>query len=372
MKRATAAGLLAAATLATLLALLAPWPVVPVLAVGGLALAASGRGTLLAFAAVALPLNALVGWVALGSPWLGLLGGARLVAALAVNVALVTRVGLPALLAGLRLPPRVATPVAAVLLAARDVGRDFARLRDARRLDGDWPRGRLAAARDAARLLPALFVASERRSRERRDALRLAGRDAPAWFVPVVAVAALAAAGRLAFLALPNVALTFVVAFLGGMLYGAARGAAGAALGMLVTDLLLTGLYPLGFVNVPAMALVALAGAALRRVDFDGASPADRVAGRAFAFAAGFAGTLLFSVASDTGTWLFVAPGSPSAWVALVLAGLAFNALPALANGVLFAAAVSPVARAFRALRAGGPRAPGPTAAAPPDAPGPA
>lgn len=368
MRPVAAVAVLALMAVATALALLAPWPVAAGIAACGLLLARSGRRGLVAFAAVALPLNALVGWLALGSPWSGLVGGVRLFAALAANVALLSRVGLPRLLDGLRLPAPLAAPVAAVLLAAGDAGRDFAKLRDARRLDGGWPKGKLAAAREAATLLPALFVSAERRARDRRDALRLAGRDAPTWFVPLVAVAALAAAGRMAFLALPNVALTYVVAFLGGMLYGAVVGAAGAALGMLVTDLMLTGLYPLGFVNVPAMALLALAGAALRRFDWDGASRADRFAGRVFAFVAGVAGTLLFSVASDTLTWLVVAPGSASAWRLLVLAGLAFNVLPALANGALFAASVSPVARAFRALRAGGPRAPAPTEAAPPDA----
>ena len=369
MRPLSAAAVLAAMVAATAAALLGPWPVALALAAGGGALARAGRGMLLGFALVALPLNALVGWVALGSPWDGLAGGLRLVAALAANVALLSRVGLPRLLDGLRLPRALAAPVAAVLLAAHEAGRDFARLRDARRLDGDWPRGRLAAAREAATLLPALFVAAERRAHERRDALRLAGRDAPGWFVPVVAVAALVAAGRLAFLAFPNVALSYAVAFLGGLAYGPLAAAAGAALGMAVTDLMLTGLYPLGFVNVPAMALLALAGAALRRVDWDGATRADRAAGRVFAFAAGAAGTLLFSVASDTATWLVVAPGSLAAWRVLVVAGLAFNLVPAVVNGVLFAASVSPVARAFRALREGGPRAPAPTGAGTPAAP---
>jgi hypothetical protein len=194
---------------------------------------------------------------------------------------------------------------------------------------------------------------AERRARARRDALLLAGHRTPPRFVPLVVVSSLAAAARFALLALPNVKLTFVVVFLGGLLYGPLVGAAGGVLAMAVTDFLLSGLYPLAFVNAPAMALVGLAGAALRRVDWEGATRLDRWAGLVFSFAAGVAGTLVFSVASDTLTWLVVAPGSRAAWIALVLAGLVFNALPSLANGALFALSVTPVSGAFRRLREG-------------------
>lgn len=361
-----AAGLMVAGTVA---AFAAQWPLVVAMALVAIAAAASGRRMILAFAAVALPVNALASILALDAPWpeaaaRGLVGGVRLVGGLAVNLAVLSRVPVPVLLDGLALPLGVRTLLAAVLLAARDIGRDFARLRDARRLEGEWPAGRLAAAGAAASLLPSLVVSAGARSSERADALRLAGHDTPDWFVPVVTVAALAAAGRLAFLALPNVALTFVVAFLGGMLLGAGRGAAGAALGMALTDLMLTGLHPLGFVNVAPMALVALLGAALRGVDFAGGSRADRIAGVIFAFVAGVAATLVFSVLTDTLTWLVVAPDSPGTWRVLVLAGLVFNVLPALGNGALFAGSVTPVARAFRALQEGGRGSPAPPEAA--------
>ncbi|MEA3200219.1 MAG: hypothetical protein QOE90_1647 [Thermoplasmata archaeon] len=344
-------GALAGATLA---ALLCPWPVAAALLAAALA-AGPQRRLLALFAAPALVVNALV--VALvGGSWAeGAIGGLRLAAAVGVNLALLGRVGAARLAEGLRLPPRATAWAAAILLAAHDIKSDFERLRLARELEGGWPRGRLARAREAARLLPALTVAAHRRAQARRDALQLAGHAMPAWFVPVVAVAALGAAGRLAFLALPNVALTYAVVFLGGVLWGSAAGALGGALAMLVTDLMLTGFYPPGFVNVPAMALLGLGGAAMRRVDWTGP------AGAMLAASTGIVATFAFSAASDVATWaLFLRTGGPSL-AALVALGLAFNAIPALANGALFALSVGPCVRAHEALRRSAPRPRAPT-----------
>ena len=329
----------------TALALLAPLPVLAALVLGGTAIMRSRRSFLL-FVAVSVPLNvAILALAVRPDGWLvGLTGGLRLAAALATNLALLSRAGAARLLEGLRLPPRATALLAAILLAAHDVGRDLARLRDARRLEGAWPRGRIARAREAARLVPALLVAAHRRAETRREALELAGHATAAWFVPVVAVAALSAAGRMAFLALPNIALTYVVAFLGGMLFGWRVGAAGALVGMLLTDLLLTGLYPGGFVNAPAMALLAVVGGAFR-----GRTPDPMLAATV-----GIASTFLFSAAADSLTWLVLYAGRPEAWLPIVLAGLAFNVLPALVNGALFAACVGPTARAFAAIRGRG------------------
>lgn len=352
MRPLAAWSLLALLAAATLAALLAPWPVAVALGLVALALMPR-RGAFLLFALPALALNAaLLQWIEPGAWREGLVGGARLVAAVGANLALLGRVGAARLADGLRLPPRATAWSAAVLLAAQDVGRDFARLKLAREVDGDWPRGRVARAREAARLLPALVVAAVRRATIRREALRLAGHDTPAAFVPIVAVAGLAAAGRLAFLALPNVALTYVVVFVGGVLFGAWVGAAGGALAMLVTDLALTGLYPPGLVNVPAMALLGLLGGALRRVDWSG-SPGAVLAG-----AVGIAATFAFSVASDAATWLLLYADRPAALAPLVLVGLAFNVLPALVNGALFATGVGPCVRAFAAWRGARPPAP--------------
>jgi hypothetical protein len=359
VKRAAAVLLVAAMLAGTALALLAPLPVLAALVAAGIALMRGRRGFLL-FLAISLPINvAILAYVDRDGGWLrGLEGGLRLGAALAVNLAILTRVGAARIVDGLRLPPRTTALLAAVLLAAHDIGRDFARLKDARRLEGAWPLGRLARAREAARLVPALVVAAHRRAGIRREALQLAGLRFPAWFVPLVAVAALAAAGRMAFLALPNVALTYVVAFLGGVLFGALVGAGGAALGMLLTDLALTGLYPGGLVNVPAMALLGLLGGALRRVELDPATSA----------AIGIVATFLFSAAADSVTWLVLYADVPEAWAPMVMLGLAFNVIPALVNGALFAASVAPTVRAFRAWR-GPARAQGRAPGVPPESP---
>lgn len=342
----------------TAASLLAPWPVALLLLAAGLAF----QPRLVPFAAITIAIDAAVLWVVSRDPLAGALAGARLSAALAANLAIMSRVGAARLLDGLQLPARATTLLAAVLIAAQDVARDFERLVEARKLDGDWPSSRFARARAAARLMPALFVAAERRAAARRDALQMAGYRTRDWFVPLVAVAALAAAGRLALIALPNVSFTFVIIFLGGFLYGPIVGMTAGLLAMGLTDFMITGIYPLAFVNAPAMALVGLAGAALRNFDFVGGRRAERAAGVLFAFSAGVLGTLLFSVSADTLTWLFVAPGNAGAWVALVLLGLAFNVLPAFANGLIFAFALRPVARAFQALRKPTPRG-GPTPA---------
>lgn len=357
MRRGAAYAWLAVLAAATAAALLLPWPVAAALALVSILILERGRVAFLTMVLVAAVVNAAILSLAARSFAAapdGVVAAVRLAGALGPNIALLSRVPAPVIIDALRLPVRASTLLAAVLLAMRDVAEDFARLRDARLLDGTWPRRRLAAVRAAAGLVPALVLAAERRAEARREALRLAGHDAPSWFVPLVAVASLAAAGRMAFLALPNVALTFVVVFLGGMLYGARVGALGGALAMAVTDLLLSGLYPLGFVNVPAMALVGLAGAGLRRVDFVGGSRADRAAGTIFAFLSGVLGTLLFSVSADTVTWALLFRMAEGAWLPLVLAGLVFNVLPSLANGALFALSIRPVVAARRARAQGG------------------
>lgn len=120
---------------------------------------------------------------------------------------------------------------------------------------------------------------------------------------------------------------------------------------MFTTDLMLTGLYPAGFVNAPAMAMLGLLGGSLRRVRIDAA----------LAAAIGIIATFLFSAVSDTFTWLILYAAHPAAWAPMVLAGLVFNVLPALVNGALFAAGVTPTVRAFRAwqqARAPAPKAP--------------
>ncbi len=367
MNRPAAVGILAAIVLLTIVGLTAPWPVAGALSLAALVALRSGRGVYLATAVGAIVIHAGVmavlapgpdphplGPVTVGLDGArrGLAGALRLAAVLGCNLAVLSHARPAVILDGLRLPARATALVAAVLLAAQDVATDAARLRDARRLEGTWPRGaaRIAA---AAQLVAPLLIASLRRGEARRDALRLAGHATGHRFAAVVAIAALVVAGRLALVAVPNISLAYAAAFLGGLLLGPAAGALGALLGMAITDFLLTGLLPTGFVNAPAMALLGLAGGGLRRVNLVG-SAHERLAGRLVAGTAGILGTLAFSIVSDTGTWLLVQEyrGNIDAWRAIVAAGLVFNALPALLNGMLFAAAVTPVAQAVQALEA--------------------
>ncbi|HUR63430.1 MAG TPA: DUF6580 family putative transport protein [Candidatus Thermoplasmatota archaeon] len=366
MRRWAAALALLALLGCTTAALLAPLPVAAALLAVG-ATAARHRRAILVLGGASLAANLLlfglfgpgtvttIGWIPVHGAGIALAGATalRLTAVAAVNLGGLARVPMERLLDGLRLPPRVAGTLAAVALCARDVGRDAARLVDAAKLDGAWPARRLAQARTVAALLPALLVASVRRAETRREALRLAGQDlAPAW-TPIVAVGALTLAGRFALLAVPNVSVTYAVVFLGGVLFGARVGALAGLLGMLLSDLVLTGLQPTPLVNGPAMALLGLLGGALRGLDWGSRRPAQAGANRALAAAVGVAATLLFSVAADALTWAIVPEyrAQPGSLRILVAAGLLFNVLPAVANALLFGAATAPTVRAWRAVR---------------------
>lgn len=166
----------------------------------------------------------------------------------------------------------------------------------------------------------------------------------------VCALAALAAAGRLAD-PFPNVAPTYWVAFLAGAAYGARAGAAVGALSMAVTDVLLTGPHPVILVNTPAMALVGAAGGLVRASWFE--TRASRVAASAACGMLGVALTFAFSVAADLADFAIrvgpAADWAPRALGALLVAGLAFNVLPAAINGAIFALATGPALRALDA-----------------------
>lgn len=168
----------------------------------------------------------------------------------------------------------------------------------------------------------------------------------------IASLVALAAVGRLAFVWWPNVALTYFVVFAAGVAFGAVVGGLVGLLSMLATNVLLTGFHPVLLVNTPAMALLGVAGGLLgRAVDFGQRGGGGPVA-RAAAALAGVVGVVVFSVASDAASFaLFLGPAGapPSAFRALLVAGLAFNAIPAAVNGVVFATALQPSLAAARA-----------------------
>ncbi len=341
--------------------LLGPWTLVAGILTGGFVLLRRGHGALAWFTGISIGINAILLAILLparpdvmlgplGASWrgfeAGIVAGMRLAAILVANVA-VLQIWSPAwLLSRLGLPRQAEAFLAAVLIAAHDVGRDAQRIVEAQQAAGAWPDGRVARARAAARLLPLMLVAAHDRALRRRDALQIAGHPVGPRFAPIVAVTALAAAGRLAFVALPNVSLTFVIVFAGGVAFGGRVGAWSGFWAMLLTDLMLSGLAPQGLVNIPATVLLGAAGGWFRA---DGR--ADSIVAAA---AIGVLGTMAWSVATDAISWLVVAENRQSVerlWVGMV-AGLAFNVVPAIVNGVLFAAAIGPVDRAFRALRA--------------------
>jgi uncharacterized membrane protein len=376
MNRGATLAVLALMALATAAAtLLPPWACAVLV---GLALVAmrKGRRLFLGFVLVTLAINAIlfalllpgpgafhIGPLAVGpsGALLGATGALRLSAILGANLAALSWVPVGVLLDGLRLPPGITAFLGAVLIAAHDLGRDAVRLVDAQRLDGRWPHGMWRKAKAAAGLLPPLAVLALRRARTRAEALRLAGHDTGPGFAPLVAVTAMAVAGRLALtVAIPNVSLTYAVVFVAGLVFGARVGAFAGFLAMAITNLLLTGLYLVPFANAPAMALVGVMGGLLRGVDFGGVHRTDVWAGRALAASCGILATVLFSVAADVATWAAVPEyrGTPGALRALVLAGLAFNVLAAAVNALLFAVAVGPVSTAARQA---GVLVPGPT-----------
>ncbi|MHB8605510.1 MAG: hypothetical protein ACYDCK_09670 [Thermoplasmatota archaeon] len=176
-----------------------------------------------------------------------------------------------------------------------------------------------------------------------------------------IALAALVAGSRFFLYGLPNVKLTYFVVFVAGLAFGPAVGALAGALGMVASDVMLSAFDPVLVVNSSAMAALGALGGLLRRaVDFgqrgEGAGAAGRSRardGRGFvavtlAALAGVLGTVVFSVLADTLDWALFAHAGRAAWEARVLSGLAFNAIPAAFNGVVFAIATAPTLRALR------------------------
>lgn len=363
MNRFAAWALVATLAASTVAALTLPVPVVTGLAIVSLLAIRQRRWTWWTVAATTLALHAaLFGFLLPGPPtwswgalsWsttaasIGLRGGLRLVAVLAVNLVVLSWVSVQRVLDGLGLPAAMTSFLGAVVLSTQDLGRDAQQLVHATQLDGRWPDRtgpRLAA---AARLTPALLVLAVRRATTRAEALRLAGHATGPQFAALVAVTALAMVGRMAFVALPNISLTYVVVFAGGLLFGSRLGATAGALAMTLTNLLLTGAYLPSFANVPAMAFIGLLGGLLQTLDMT----QDHWLGRLTAGAIGFVTTLAFSALADGATWLLVPEfrGDTAALRILLTAGIAFNAIPAAVNAALFALAVAPLSRAAQAV----------------------
>jgi hypothetical protein len=168
----------------------------------------------------------------------------------------------------------------------------------------------------------------------------------------LIALTALAAAGRLLLLALPNVSLTFFVVALAGLAYGPRMGAAVGGLAMGVTSMMLGGPTPGALVGALAVMMLGAATGLLRPLGFPRARRTLAQGAGAAVLGAGL--QMAFSLMADVSGWALFAwlPQGPAAVPLLfpiVLAGLAFNVPAALFQAALFAGALQPVSHALRA-----------------------
>lgn len=240
---------------------------------------------------------------------------------------------------------------------------DVGRLRETQAARGHRFGTGILSARAWRPLLVPLFVSTLRRAREQGYALHLAGigraRADGGWrahhWAIVVALAALAIAGRLALISVPGVTLSYFVLFIAGVAYGPLVGLLVGLVERVGSDLMISQLNPVLLPMAPIDALLGLlAGLAGRAVNF---GQRER---EPYAYAALLAGTVgwlmvvVFSVAADTTTWLFyrLLPGSGGAaeavWGVYVLRGLVFNVPAMVFNALLFATTAYPVLRALR------------------------
>lgn len=177
----------------------------------------------------------------------------------------------------------------------------------------------------------------------------------------LIAFTALAAAGRMLLLALPNVALTFFVVAVAALAYGPRFGAAVGGLAMLVTNAMLSGLAPGPLLATGVVAAMGAGLGALRPLRFPG--PRRTLAGMAAAALLGAGLQLAFSVAVDALSWL-VFTGGAAATLPLLYAslagGLVFNVPAAVFQAALFAGALQPVVHALRAAGLAEDPGPGP------------
>jgi hypothetical protein len=165
----------------------------------------------------------------------------------------------------------------------------------------------------------------------------------------LVALTALAAAGRLMLLALPNISLTFLVVAVAGLAYGGRVGAAVGFASMALTSLMLGGPTPSALTGASAVALLGALCGLLRPTGFPG--PRRSAAQTVTAAGLGVLLQLAFSLSADAMGWaLFAAREAgalPLPWY--LAGGLLFNVPAAAFQAALFAGALQPVLRALRA-----------------------
>lgn len=263
--------------------------------------------------------------------------------------------------------PRLLYFVGAVLRLVPTIRADARRIHEAQRARGhEFKRGLRSAASWLPLLIP-LVTSSLRRTRDQALALRLAGlvpgdgpggpRAAFRWAL-IPTLAALAVAGRMVLLNLPNISFSFFIVFISGVAYGRRVGALVGLTSRIASDLLISGLHPVLLAMAPVEALLGWGAGWIGRAANLGQRDREPILSAGLlAGTVGWAYTLAWSVAADTANWLLFSlawsnlPGGAGhvVWLSLVAAGLAFNIPAALFNAALFATSTYPLLRALRA-----------------------
>lgn len=364
-----------AARLAAVLALgaaavLGPLEALPVLLLATLALyplsGVAGRLRGLAFllplAALVLAVNGLVlpaAYDLLGrplawDPWrVGIATALRLSVLAAAGAWFQAATPVDELRPALRAFPRLGLGLVAAHRLVPEARRDLREVRDAQRARGHDPGAGLAAAARSAPLAVPLVVRTLRRGLTAGRSLRAAGYGAAGGrpWGRVLAMAALAMAARLAFVWAPNVTPAYLVVVVAGLALGPVPGALVGVLAMAGSDLALSGPHPVLVADALAMGALGLAGGLLQGRDL-GQSGDHRLWAVAVAAALGAGAVLVYSLLNDAVTFVLLYGLAEGIWDPVALAtlstlGLAFNALPAAANAVLFAAALPPTLHAL-------------------------
>ncbi|MBI4394460.1 MAG: energy-coupling factor transporter transmembrane protein EcfT [Euryarchaeota archaeon] len=249
--------------------------------------------------------------------------------------------------------PGVAVLFAGTVRFAPIAIQELKAIKNAQDLRGLALRGKAGRKRSLRALVVPAFVLSGKRARNLSRALVVAGYEGEATRVGlVIAFASLAIAGRLLFLWIPNVALTYFVVFIAGVAYGTRVGFLSGLLAMAATDIALASGGAGILVNALPMALLGGVSGLLGRVDFGQKGDSPLPIAAVLAAVLGFAFSIFFSVAADSLSFgLAVVAGAPpdmTVYMVVVGGGLLFNGPAAVANSALFVALSYPVLSTLR------------------------
>jgi len=170
----------------------------------------------------------------------------------------------------------------------------------------------------------------------------------------IIIVVAMGIAGRLAFIWLPNVMLSYFIVAVIAIAYGPVLGSLVGALTMLLTDMLV-GFTPISLFTITGLAIFGLTCGLLGRatgLHRRNWSPLHAVA----AAVLGSGLVVVYSLFTDLGSTLFFIGGGGefmSKYLLVAAAGLAFNIPSMVFNAALFGLALHPVIRAINMIEIG-------------------